>query len=209
MREAFDAGMVLRDDVFVTTELCPRSDRRPAWVHPRAHVAAGHAVAGSAGMYNWVMRKNALTTCVTAVGGLAFGASVVATALAQARSESANTKELSRLTTTIAGEPLAYPNTPEPVVSSYVETIPPGGVTSWMTHPVPAYLYVLEGTLTVEFADGTRHRFDAGQDLLQCHTTWHRGRNEGTTPMRFLAVFMGAKGVPEILHPPNEQKPAE
>jgi len=112
-------------------------------------------------------------------------------------------KALPSLTTTIAGEPLRYPTTAEPVISSSVVTIPPGGVTEWMIHPVPAYLYVLEGTLTVELADGTRHEFAAGQNLLQCHTTWHRGRNEGTTPMRFLGVFIGARGEPEIVHPPN------
>jgi quercetin dioxygenase-like cupin family protein len=135
--------------------------------------------------------------------GLSCSAAVALAARAQSSSTHSTIKELSRLTTTIAGEPLAYPNTSEPVVSSDVVTIPPGGVTSWMTHPVPAYLYVLEGTLTVEFADGTRHQFDADQSFLQCHTTWHRGRNEGTTPMRFLAVFIGAKGVPVILNPPS------
>jgi quercetin dioxygenase-like cupin family protein len=142
-------------------------------------------------------RWGAALAIVTA-GGL-----VVATAIAQSSSREATTRALPRLTTTIAGEPLAYPNTPDPVVSSAIETIPPGGVTPWMTHPVPAYLYVLEGTLIVEFEDGTRHTFDAGQSFLQCRTTWHRGRNEGTKPMRFLAVFVGAKGVPEILHPPS------
>jgi quercetin dioxygenase-like cupin family protein len=128
---------------------------------------------------------------------------VVATAVAESRSTEATTTMLPSLTTTIAGEPLAYPNTPDPVVSSAIETIPPGGVTPWMTHPVPAYLYVLEGTLTVELEDGTRHTFETGQSFLQCRTTWHRGRNEGTKPMRFLAVFIGAKNVPEILHPPS------
>lgn len=113
---------------------------------------------------------------------------------------------LPELTRTIADEPLAYPNTSEPVVSSDIVTIPPGGVTEWMTHPVPAYLYVLEGELTVELVDGTRHHFRAGEPFLQCHTTWHRGRNEGNTPMRFLAVFVGAKGVPTILHPPSPPK---
>ena len=130
-------------------------------------------------------------------------ASSIATALAGSGSNQPTTTELPSLTQTIAGEPLAYPNTPEPVVSSAILTIPPGGVTQWMTHPVPAYLYVLEGTLTVELVDGTRQKFDAGQSFLQCHTTWHRGRNEGTTPMRFLAVFIGARGVPDIVHPPS------
>jgi quercetin dioxygenase-like cupin family protein len=71
-----------------------------------------------------------------------------------------------------------------------------------MTHPVRAYLYVLQGDLTVEFVDGKRQTFHAGQALLQSRAQWHRGRNDGQTPVRFLAVFLGAKGVPTILHPP-------
>lgn len=145
-------------------------------------------------IHRWIVAAAASTAC---------GLVVATTAVARSRAPQMTMTALPALTTTIANEPLAYPSTPEPVISSYVVTIPPGGVTGWMTHPVPAYLYVLEGTLTVELVDGTRRTFEAGQNLLQCHTTWHRGRNEGTTPMRFLAVFVGAKGVPEILHPPD------
>jgi quercetin dioxygenase-like cupin family protein len=145
------------------------------------------------------MLKRSLAALTTAAAcGL-----VVATAVARPRPAEVTIAALPPLTATIAGETLSYPNTPEPVVSSSVVTIPPGGVTQWMTHPVPAYLYVLEGTMTVELVDGTRRTFDAGQSFLQCRTTWHRGRNEGATPMRFLAVFVGAKGVPEVLHPPG------
>jgi quercetin dioxygenase-like cupin family protein len=107
-------------------------------------------------------------------------------------------------TKTAGGEPLAYPSTPNPVISSNVVTIPPGTVTQWMAHPVQAYLYVLEGTLTVEFAaDGSRQKFSAGQAFLQARAHWHRGRNDGTTTVRFLGVFVGAKDVPNILHPPS------
>ena len=106
------------------------------------------------------------------------------------------------LTSTAAGEPLLYLSTPDPVVSSDVLTIPPGGVSRWMTHPVPAYLYVLQGDLTVEFVDGHRQTFHAGEALLQSRAAWHRGRNDGHTPVKFLAVFLGARGVPTILHPP-------
>ena len=109
---------------------------------------------------------------------------------------------LPALTTTIAGEPLLYPSTPDPVIRSDILTIPPGGITRWMTHPVPAYLYVLKGDLTVQFADGAEKTFHAGQAFLQCHTVWHRGVNDGRQPVRFLAVFMDAKGVPVIVHPP-------
>lgn len=143
-----------------------------------------------------------------ALAVLLASGSAVATALAQSshggdHGGGSTSTALPPLTKTIANEPLAYPSSPDPVVSSDILTIPPGAVTEWMTHPVPAYLYVLEGKLTVELADGTRQEFNAGEAFLQCHTTWHRGRNEGTTPMRFLAVFIGAKGVPTILHPPS------
>ena len=111
------------------------------------------------------------------------------------------------LTTTAAGEPLLYLSTPDPVISSDILAIPPGGISRWMTHPVPAYLYVLQGDLTVEFVDGKRQTFHTGQAFLQSRAQWHRGRNDGQTPVRFLAVFLGAKGVPTILHPPAAAVP--
>lgn len=104
---------------------------------------------------------------------------------------------------TIAGEPLAYPATPEPEVMSALFTMEPGEQSEWMVHPVQGFLYVLEGTLTVEFAeDGSRQSFEAGTAFLQTRTKWHRGRNDGDTTMRFLAVFIGARSVPPVLHPP-------
>jgi quercetin dioxygenase-like cupin family protein len=105
------------------------------------------------------------------------------------------------LTATAAGEPLLYLSTPDSMISSDTLTVPPGGVSHWMTHPVPAYLYVLQGDFTVEFVDGKRQTFHAGEAFLQSRAQWHRGRNDGQTPVRFLAVFLGAKGVPTILHP--------
>ena len=82
--------------------------------------------------------------------------------------------------------------------------IPPGGKTEWMTHPVPAYVYILEGELTVEFAaDLSCQKFKAGEGFIQARSAWHRGRNDGQTEMRFLAVFSGAKEVPNVLHPPK------
>ena len=106
------------------------------------------------------------------------------------------------LTTTTADEPLLYLSTPNPVISSDILTIPPGGISQWMTHPVPAYVYILQGDLTVEFIDGKKKTFREGEVILQPRAVWHRGCNEGQRPLRFLAVFLGAKGVPGILHPP-------
>ena len=102
---------------------------------------------------------------------------------------------------TIAGEPELYLSTPDPEVSSSIFTFPPGAVSQWMIHPAPVYVYVLEGTLVVEFEDGSHQSFHAGQGFLQCRSKWHRGRNDGSETMRFLAVFFGAKGVPNVVHP--------
>jgi quercetin dioxygenase-like cupin family protein len=102
---------------------------------------------------------------------------------------------------TIAGEPELYLSTPDPEVSSMIFTLPPGGVSQWMIDPAPVYGYVLEGTLDVEFEDGSRQSFPAGPGFLQCRSKWHRGRNDGSQTMRFLAVFFGAKGVPNVVHP--------
>jgi len=103
---------------------------------------------------------------------------------------------------TDAGEPILYLATPSPEVTSYIFDFDPGAITEWMTHPAPGYLYILEGTLTVEFDDGKTLEFHAGQGLLQARSAWHRGRNDTAGPLRFLAVFYGAAGVPNVLHPP-------
>jgi quercetin dioxygenase-like cupin family protein len=112
---------------------------------------------------------------------------------------------VSKDTTTDAGEPISYLSTPNPEVTSVILSLPPGGKTDWMTHPVPGYLYILQGELTVEFTDRTHLVFHAGQAFMQSRTKWHRGINTGSGEMRFLAVFFGEKGTPVILNPPKLQ----
>ena len=79
--------------------------------------------------------------------------------------------DVSKDSVTDAGEPIIYLNTPNPEMSSNIMTIPAGTTTQWMVHPVQGYIYVLEGTLIVEFADGPRKEFKAGKDSPR------RGRN--------------------------------
>jgi quercetin dioxygenase-like cupin family protein len=138
---------------------------------------------------------------------LQLGTLVPSLAIAQTPSQEQGgletTAPLPDLTTTTAGEPLLYLSTPNPVISSGIVTLPPGGISRWMVHPVPAYVYVLQGDLTVQFDDGSEKIFHEGQALLQPRAAWHRGRNEGKVPLRFLAVLMGAKEVPGIIHPPS------
>jgi quercetin dioxygenase-like cupin family protein len=134
------------------------------------------------------------------VGGPLIGSPLMA---AEADTIKATIKDVSKDSVTDAGEPIVYLNTPSPEISSAVMTIPTGTTTEWMVHPVQGYVYVLEGTLTVEFVDGPRTEFKAGQGFPQARSNWHRGRNDGNTPVRFLAVFFGGKDVLNVLHPPK------
>lgn len=109
---------------------------------------------------------------------------------------------VSQSSTTDANEPIRYLSTPDAEVTSVILSLPPGGKTKWMTHPVPGYVYVLEGELEVEFEDGSQLKFKAGQGFMQARSKWHRGINVGSGPMRFLAVFYGEKGTPVVLNPP-------
>ena len=115
----------------------------------------------------------------------------------------ATIKDVSKDSVTDAGEPIIYLNTSSPEISSAIMTIPAGTTTEWMVHPVQGYVYVMEGTLIVEFADGPRKEFKAGQGFPQARSKWHRGRNDGEGVVRFLAVFYGGKDVPNVLHPPR------
>ncbi len=139
-------------------------------------------------------------TLAAAGGGLLADHTLMA---AEPEDKMATMTPVSKDSVTDAGEPIVYLNTPNPEISSSIVAIAPGTTTEWMTHPVQGYIYVLEGTLTVEFADGPRKEFKAGQGFPQARSKWHRGRNDGKTPMRFLAVFFGGKDVPNVLNPPK------
>lgn len=95
---------------------------------------------------------------------------------------------VSKDTETDGGELFSYLFTPNPEVSSIL-TLPPGGKTEWMAHAVQVYIYVLEGTLTVEFEGGHRLSFKAGQAFLQAQNGT-RGSIWGPRRCAFWACCM-------------------
>ena len=103
-----------------------------------------------------------------AAGGLLIGSLLMA---AEGDGNKATMRDVSRDSVTDAGEPIVYLNTPSPEISSAIMTIPAGTTTEWMVHPVQGYIYVLEGTLIVEFADGAARNSRRGRDSPR------RGRN--------------------------------
>ena len=55
---------------------------------------------------------------------------------------------------TIGGQNIEYPKTDKAEMASVLIEIQPGKKSGRHMHPVPTYVHVLEGTLTVEFEDG-------------------------------------------------------
>jgi len=97
---------------------------------------------------------------------------------------------------TILGQQLAYPvGTAE--ITAVIIAIPPGGQTGWHLHAVPLFGYILEGTLTVDYGDKGTHVYAAGDGLLEAVNWPHNGMNKGSVPVRILAVYAGAKGIPD------------
>jgi quercetin dioxygenase-like cupin family protein len=99
-------------------------------------------------------------------------------------------------TKTADGDPLKFPATDKPEIISVVGTLEPGGRTALHQHPVPVYVYVLEGSLTVKTEGGEPRNYKTGQAFLESVNKWHQAFNEGDAPAKILVVFMGEEGKP-------------
>ena len=83
-------------------------------------------------------------------------------------------------------------------------TISPGGSTGWHTHPGPAFIVVIRGTLTVYHGNDptcTPHRHGPGTGFLDPgfgHV--HIARNEGATPVTVVQTYLNVPpgGSPRI-----------
>jgi quercetin dioxygenase-like cupin family protein len=106
---------------------------------------------------------------------------------------------------TIGGQNIEYPKTDKAEMASVLIEIQPGKESGRHMHPVPTYVHVLEGTLTVEFEDGSRQAFKAGSGFLEAVNTWHNVKNLGEAPLRFLVVFAGEEGKPNLIRPEKRQ----
>ena len=104
-------------------------------------------------------------------------------------------------TTTIGGQKIVFPKTDKAEMASVLVEIQPGKESGRHMHPVPTYAHILEGTLTVEFEDGSRQSFKAGSGFLEAVNTWHNVKNLEEAPLRFLAVTAGEEGKSNFIRP--------
>ena len=96
---------------------------------------------------------------------------------------------------TVIGQPFAYPAGKAKVTAAIV-AVPPGGETGWHEHAVPLFAYILAGTLTVDYGDKGTRTYKPGDSLMEAMNWPHNGTNKGDVPVRILAVYIGAEGIP-------------
>ena len=148
--------------------------------------------------------KLMLVTVVTALAVSAAAAQVLeGVQLAQAGGDALpigfKTTPLVKAVTTAGNDKLVYP-AGEAEIVSVIGELDAGGRTARHQHPVPVFVYVLEGTLSVQ-ADGAAARtYKAGEAFIEDVDRWHQAFNRGTSSVKILAVFAGAAGKPTTVN---------
>ncbi|MCX5497852.1 cupin domain-containing protein [Kaistia dalseonensis] len=105
-------------------------------------------------------------------------------------------KRILQTETTTSGDPIRYPDVTDPEVQTLIVEIPPGGETGWHEHPVPAYAYIMAGTIEVESETGAKKTFKAGDSFAEMVGHKHDGRVVGDETVRILMIVTGEKGKP-------------
>lgn len=94
---------------------------------------------------------------------------------------------------------VTYPTKKPARITSDITILEPGQETGWRRHRVPVLVHVLEGTYTVEYDAAVTRDFPAGSTFIQAIKSDYNGINKGTEPVRLLTVYMGAKGIRDII----------
>lgn len=104
------------------------------------------------------------------------------------------------------GNKLVYPEGEAKIVSAKF-TIPVGGEAARHTHPAPFYSYILQGSLTAIYDDGTMKTFIEGESFVESSfDPIVRTANLGSKDTIGIMVFMGVEGMPPLV--PAEPLPA-
>lgn len=104
------------------------------------------------------------------------------------------------------GEPIDYLDTDHPKVTVMMIEIAPGAQTGWHRHPIEVYAYVISGQLTMSIEGGKTITFNEREAFVEVVKLRHNGVNNGKVPVKLVAFYLGAKGVPNVM---KADKPAE
>jgi quercetin dioxygenase-like cupin family protein len=132
------------------------------------------------------------TSTVLIVASLVIGGN----ALAQ---QGQTTKQLLQTSTTVDGAALKYP-AGTPKFTAVLSTLEPGGTTPRHLHPVPTFIYVVQGTLAVDVDGAGTREVTAGDAFMEVVDKWHRNRNPSSTDrVQYLLVFAADEKTPYVV----------
>lgn len=129
---------------------------------------------------------------VIALLTLPFAAAV---AQDQALPEGFQTQQVLKTVQTRDNDPIIYPDG-SPEITSVIGTIEAGGRTPLHQHPVPVYVYILEGQVELRTEGGEPHVYREGEGYIEALNREHQLFNTSDAPARILVVFMGEEGSP-------------
>lgn len=95
---------------------------------------------------------------------------------------------------------IMYPQTDKPEIVSVIGELEPGGRTALHQHPVPVFVYVLEGVIIVQAQGGQAREYKAGQGYIEDFNHLHQAFNKGSAPVKILVVFAGEEGKPTTVN---------
>jgi quercetin dioxygenase-like cupin family protein len=132
-------------------------------------------------------------------GSASVRAQYYGTSNAQAQDSTAEAKGVkTRNLVTSLGGFRATANVPIVLTGQVIE-LEPGGQTGRERYLVPAYIYVLEGTLTTDTEGGPVgiagvQYHGTGQSYMDPGGVWHNFSNRGTTPAKYLLLLIATPG---------------
>lgn len=105
------------------------------------------------------------------------------------------TEPVLKTTTTRDGDAIAWQQgTPE--IVSVIGTIEPGGRTPLHQHPVPVFVYILEGEVELRTEGGDPQVYGSGEAYIEALNRDHQLFNVSDSDAKVLVVFAGAEGQP-------------
>lgn len=100
---------------------------------------------------------------------------------------------------TVLDQRITYPKKKPARISSETIVLQPGEQTGWRQHKIPVYVHVLSGTYTIDYGEGALVEYPAGSAFMQATKTDYNGSNVGEEPLEVLHVYLGAKGLRDVI----------
>jgi len=95
---------------------------------------------------------------------------------------------------TILGEAFAYPAGNARITAARL-TVPPGGTVPLHLHPVPLFVYILQGEIVVDYGSRGTRTYRKGDAFVEAFEWPHHARNGGRGNVVILTVYSGAEGI--------------